>query len=958
MAFLSLIQLSILLLARSRVSQGQGPTTQPILRIEANSHAGYVSGVATDRASKFLVTASDDKSARVWELPSLRLLKVLRPPIGTSANEGKLYTVAISPDGSTVALGGWTGFEWDKIVSVYMFDRESGQMIGRIQQLASVVQALAFDSAGKRLAIGLASGGFRVAQVSDGATLFEDSKVTEGVTGVAFEPTGKLAVSSSDKILRLYDLAYTAVHQAALSSLGLPAGLAFSPDGAHIAVATEGKPSVTLYSGTDLSKEISPRTTGLNESVGAVCWSNDGTTLVAAGAATRQGRFIMRSWNNHGMGDPVDVPVGSNTIYSLAPIAEKDFAFGAADSFGVAANAAIEVAVADPRSVGAGFQVTRDGDGVWFAYANGGNEPASFSIAARAINVASTSDAVHSAGTPPIHSAEGISVTNWFASDEPKLNGVKLPLREGEKSQCFSIVPDGSGMLLGTDWRVCSYDAKGTLKWGTDTASTCWGINLTGDGKLVIATLGDGTIRWYNASTGAELLALYPHTDKKRWVLFTASGYYDCSPGGEDLIGWSVNNGPDHAADFYPASRFRPSKYRPDVIDKILGTMDEAEALRLADAARTQAPKERAVQEILPPVVRILSKNNQGFDGKSAKIEYSVKTPTGEPITKIAFLIDGISVKVEDHLNLVAKVEAKKDVTLDLPNKDANVSVIAFNRFGAGEAETVSFRYKSGSVTPPVPPAPVIQPTLYVLSIGVGSYKDARVASLKFPVKDANDFANKIKAQGGGLYKDIQIRTLPNPNLETIMDGLEWIQKSMNSHDVAMIYLSGHGENDNSNNYYFLPATFNQDRVLATGLSFAAIRNTIESLPGKRLLFVDTCRSGNAFGNGTVRGGAGDITGLIHELSSAENGVVVFTACTGRESAIEKDEWGNGAFTKALLEGLDGKASTSPDGKVTVTMLDAYITKQVAALTGGRQHATCIKPQTIPDFPIAIAKVK
>ena len=46
------------------------------------------------------------------------------------------------------------------------------------------------------------------------------------------------------------------------------------------------------------------------------------------------------------------------------------------------------------------------------------------------------------------------------------------------------------------------------------------------------------------------------HKDGKRWVLWTPEGYYDASPGAEDLIGWHVNLGLDRDADFVPAIRF------------------------------------------------------------------------------------------------------------------------------------------------------------------------------------------------------------------------------------------------------------------------------------------------------------------------------------------------------------------------------------------------------------------
>ena len=100
-------------------------------------------------------------------------------------------------------------------------------------------------------------------------------------------------------------------------------------------------------------------------------------------------------------------------------------------------------------------------------------------------------------------------------------------------------------------------------------------MNVTGDGRLVVAAYGDGTIRWHRMSDGQELLAVFVHKDDRRWVAWTPSGYYMASPGGEDLIGWHVNRGWDQAADFFPASRFRERFSRPDVVQKILDTLDE-----------------------------------------------------------------------------------------------------------------------------------------------------------------------------------------------------------------------------------------------------------------------------------------------------------------------------------------------------------------------------------------------
>ena len=85
----------------------------PILRIETGMHTAKIRHISTDTSGRWLVTASDDKTLRVWELPSGRPVRVIRPPIG-EGNEGMLYAVTLSPDGNTIACSGWTALQGER----------------------------------------------------------------------------------------------------------------------------------------------------------------------------------------------------------------------------------------------------------------------------------------------------------------------------------------------------------------------------------------------------------------------------------------------------------------------------------------------------------------------------------------------------------------------------------------------------------------------------------------------------------------------------------------------------------------------------------------------------------------------------------------------------------------------------------------------------------------------------
>ena len=202
---------------------------------------------------------------------------------------------------------------------------------------------------------------------------------------------------------------------------------------------------------------------------------------------------------------------------------------------------------------------------------------------------------------------------------------------------------------------------------------------------------------------------------------------------------------------------------------------------------------------------------------------------------------------------------------------------------------------------------------------------------------------------------EVKLLTDTGAKRDDILDGLEWIRREMTARDVGVVFMAGHGINDSDGVYYYLPQDTEPDRLKRTGVIFTEIRNTLAALPGKALFFVDTCHSGNVLGTGR-RGLGSDLTAIVNELSSAENGVVVFAASTGRQSAQESPEWGNGAFTRAVVEGMSGKADVGRTGRVTHKMLDLYVSERVKALTRGTQSPVTIVPQGIADFPVAISQ--
>ena len=94
------------------------------------------------------------------------------------------------------------------------------------------------------------------------------------------------------------------------------------------------------------------------------------------------------------------------------------------------------------------------------------------------------------------------------------------------------------------------------------------------------------------------------------------------------------------------------------------------------------------------------------------------------------------------------------------------------------------------------------------------------------------------------------------------------------------------------------------------------------------------------------------------QLHKTEAGMLVMAASSRQQADKESPAWGNGAYTKALLEGLGGAAGYVQGRPITVNMLDLYVSERVKQLTLGTQRAVTTKPASLGDYPIALPPVQ
>jgi hypothetical protein len=906
------------------------PLDAPQLTLNLAMHSAMIKRIDLDAEGRYLLTASRDKTAKLWDLGSGALLRTFRVPIGPGP-EGKLYAGALSPDGQTVALGGWTGYAWEKKNSIYLLDAASGRLLRRLSGLGNVINDLEYSPDGRYLAAALGEGGIRVYRRADGRLVAEDRDYGERSENLAWDQQGRLASVCKDGYLRLYDANFQRLRQVQPSGGKQPFSLAFSPDGGLLAVGFNDSPRLQVLDGRSLELKYEPDRSGAEEvdqRLMVVAFTPDGRYLAAGGFYRKYqaGKWWrqVRLWEQAGRGAYRDVEAGGTTLLDLKARPDGELVFGGAQPdwgrIDPRAGQRLHYQGAELLEYGAKdrshFRLGPLGDALGVTPL--GQEPLAFDLFNRQLSQAPASFPSYR------DEAEGMHFTDWEDTYAPRLNGQALAVLNTYEMSRSVDVAQGQA-VLGTEWHIYGLDPKGQQRWRTPVPGMAAAVKIAARVPVAAAALDDGSIRWYRLSDGQELLSLLLHPDG-RWLLWTPSGYYDAAPGAEDLIGWHVNQGLDQAPLYYPASQFRDAYHRPDLIDLILQTLDEAEALTQADAARPQRSQPRQLILPLPPEVQIEGPSpGSRVDTPQITLRYHIISPHGEPVTGLRISVDGRP--LPSPRSLGPATDALHSLTVTIPAADCVVALQAENRHGMGQPAQLPL-YWVGS-TEKEPTGVDLRPSLYLLAIGVSEYAHDGVRNLRYAAKDAADFASALRRFEGSLYKKVEVKLITEgaAHKDEVLDGLDWLQHQPTQHDVAVIFFAGHGADDNAGNFYYLPHNADPERMRRTAISKEEVQITVRSTPSKILVFMDACHSGGLaftddWARDTRRSHGPDINAVVNELRDAENGAVVFTSSTSRQYSLEHEDWHNGAFTKALVEGLQGQARAQGSNKITVKTLD------------------------------------
>jgi hypothetical protein len=142
--------------------------------------------------------------------------------------------------------------------------------------------------------------------------------------------------------------------------------------------------------------------------------------------------------------------------------------------------------------------------------------------------------------------------------------------------------------------------------------------------------------------------------------------------------------------------------------------------------------------------------------------------------------------------------------------------------------------------------------------------------------------------------------------------------------DLVVVAFSGHGVYLNETSY-LCPEETDLGKGEDTLISVDRLYARLKACPAaRRVLVVDACRSEPERPGAKDIGTGGGSEAFSKALENPPRGICVMTSCAVKQRSWEDPKLGHGVFMHFLLEGLDGKASDTGDGRVTMMSLFKY----------------------------------
>ncbi len=214
------------------------------------------------------------------------------------------------------------------------------------------------------------------------------------------------------------------------------------------------------------------------------------------------------------------------------------------------------------------------------------------------------------------------------------------------------------------------------------------------------------------------------------------------------------------------------------------------------------------------------------------------------------------------------------------------------------------------------------QPHTYLISIGIGSYRNRQVLSRKFASLDAQVVSNYFQALGGLPASNILLlqnwKALRSDIDEALLD---WLPPYMNKDAVVIVYFAGLASVSSTGETFLIP----YDGIATTASKAYSIKDleaALARLKAKQTVFL--------FDGIVSRMEPDNRTKIARpQWSPTGSSTIHVIGTSGIGQGLEDDQHQHGLFTYYLLRALRGEADTNRDGDVTLGETVTYLSQKV-----------------------------
>ena len=248
------------------------------------------------------------------------------------------------------------------------------------------------------------------------------------------------------------------------------------------------------------------------------------------------------------------------------------------------------------------------------------------------------------------------------------------------------------------------------------------------------------------------------------------------------------------------------------------------------------------------------------------------------------------------------------------------------------------------------------QPNTYLISIGIGSYRDQQLLPRKFASLDAEMVSNYFQALGG--VPSANVRLLQDwkalrPDIDEAL--LDWLPPHMTKDAVVIVYFAGQAMVTHTGEVLLVPY---EGSPTATSRLYPLkdLEAALARLKAKQTILLFDGMVSRLHSDPKIKN-------LPPRWDSAGSSILRIVSSDSLSKGLEDDKHRHGLMTYYLLRALRGESDSNRDGSVTLAEVAAYVSQKVtwAAKTqfGSDQRPLITPPlkQADPSSGLVLSKL-